>query len=83
MRSWLRRSGRGYRSASSGIRRRMRDRERDIWLAWHIAALMRSRKLPALGTLLRPPKPKPMREELAERKQEFEELKARMMRRSG
>ena len=35
--------------------RQQQERERDVWLAWHIAALSRMDKLPPLDRLLRPP----------------------------
>ena len=46
-------------------------------MAWHTAALTRARKLPALATLLNRMKG-PDKTPLAERRKEFEEMKARM-----
>lgn len=52
--------------------------ERDLFLAWHIAALQRQAKLMPLAQLLAKLKP---RQEIPieQRRAEFEELKARMM----
>lgn len=47
------------------------------WLAWHTAALSRSRRMPALVRLLGVPDAKPLEgEELERRRREFEEMKA-------
>lgn len=59
--------------------RREREQARDLWLAWHVAALGRARKMPPLHRLLNPPKTKRLTpEERARRAAEFEELKGRM-----
>lgn len=55
--------------------------QHDLWVAWHIAALQRSKRLPALKSLLRrgSNRAKPLRgAELQRRRAEFAELKARM-----
>jgi hypothetical protein len=51
------------------------EQARMLSLAWHVAALMRSRRLPSLAHLLRPPsqvKDVP----LEERRKEFEDMQA-------
>ena len=48
-----------------------------ISMAWHTAALVRARKLPALAMLLNRMKG-PDKTPLAERRKEFEEMKERM-----
>jgi hypothetical protein len=56
-----------------------RERERDLWLAWHVAALGRTKKLPTLKRLLHPPETKLLGpDEAAARAAEFAELKQRM-----
>lgn len=64
------------------VRARLRrERERDLWLAWHIAALGRVKKFPSLKRLLRPAKAHGLTpDQAAQRQAEFEELKARMER---
>jgi len=55
------------------------ERERDLWLAWHIVALERARRLPRLKRLLHPPATRRLEgEEKAKREREFEELTKRM-----
>ena len=52
--------------------------ERDLALAWHVAALQRTKKLPSLKRLLHPPQTKVLEgEELDRRAAEFEEMKRR------
>ena len=60
---------------------RLEQAHRDrLALAWHIAALMRTKKLPALERLLKPP-PKPLTgAELETRRREFEDMKQIMER---
>lgn len=68
----------------AAVWRQEQDRERDLWLAWHTAALSRAKKLPPLERLLRPRKSKALTaEEKAARKAEFEALKERMGKRDG
>jgi len=65
--------------AIDAARWRLEQRQRmDLSLAWHIAALSRSRTLPDLSTLLRPPEARKLEgAELERRRQEFEEMKER------
>ena len=54
--------------------------DRDTRLAWHMAALQRSKRLPPLRTLLSTFKTHKLKgEELAKRKAEHEELKRKML----
>jgi hypothetical protein len=60
------------------IWQRERERERDIWLAWHIATLTRTRSMPPLQRLVTPKKSKALKgEEKARREREFREMVAR------
>jgi len=48
---------------------------RDMWLAWHIAALSRTKRLPALQKLIRPGKAKALHGEALEaRRRERDEM---------
>jgi len=49
------------------------EQRRMLSLAWHVAALQRVKRLPSLRQLLRP---RPKKVPIAERRREFEELKA-------
>ena len=52
-----------------------REHRRDAWLAWHIAALSRAKRLPALKKLLGSDKAKPLEgEELKRRRAEHQEI---------
>jgi hypothetical protein len=52
-----------------------REYQRDAWLAWHIAALSRAKRMPTLKKLLQTDKAKPLRgEELDRRQAEHAEL---------
>lgn len=54
-----------------------REHRRDAWLAWHTAALVRSKRLPPLQRLIRADDAKPLRgEELERRRQERDEMLA-------
>ena len=47
------------------------------WLAWHIAALQRVKRFPALARLMGPDKPKEVGpDELKKRRADFQEMKA-------
>lgn len=47
------------------------------WLAWHVAALVRSKKLPPLARLFGLPEAKPLSgDELENRRREFAQMKA-------
>ncbi len=60
-------------------RRWEREHRRDAWLAWHVAALGRAKKLPPLQRLLGTKPARTLRgAELAKRQREFEELKRSM-----
>lgn len=53
--------------------------QRDVMLAWHMAAFIRSRRLPDLKTILNPGETKVLTpEEKAKRAAEFDRLNARM-----
>lgn len=55
-------------------------RER-AWLAWHVAALSRAKKLPPLGRLLKSPEAKDLSgDELERRQEEFESMTANWQR---
>ena len=48
------------------------------WAVWHVAALSRVKRLPALSRLIQAPEAKPLSEEEAvERRSEFEEMSGR------
>lgn len=48
------------------------------WAVWHVAALSRVKKLPALSRLIQSPEAKPLSEEAAvDRRSEFEEMSGR------
>lgn len=49
-------------------------------LAWHTAALMRAKRMPALSQMVARLKRPRRNEPIERRREEFEELKARMMR---
>lgn len=52
---------------------------RDAWLAWHVAALSRAKRLPGLRALLRPAKARGLEgEELERRRRERDEMLARV-----
>lgn len=60
--------------------RRERDRERDTWLAWHVAALTRAKRMPELAEMLNPGRTRRLsREEYRRRKAEQAELVKRML----
>lgn len=62
------------------VRRRERERERDVTVAWLVVALGRARRLPELTTLLRPRRRTRQLTgaERAAREQEFARLQAQM-----
>ena len=52
-----------------------REHRRDAWLAWHIAALSRAKRLPALQRLIAPGKARALEgEELERRRAEHQEI---------
>ena len=52
-----------------------REHRRDAWLAWHIAALSRAKRLPALQRLISPGKARALKgEELERRRAEHREI---------
>ena len=54
------------------------DQRARAWLAWHVAALSRVKRLPPLSRLVNPPEAKRLEPDQAEaRRQEFAEMKAR------
>lgn len=54
------------------------DQKRDAWLAWHIAALSRGKKLPSLARVMPKPPARTLKgAELRERQAEFAELSQR------
>lgn len=54
------------------------------WLAWHVAALSRTRTLPPLARLIRPAPAKPLTNEQRQvRKREFDEMRDRWLRATG
>ena len=55
--------------------RRDQQREANAWLAWHMAALGRVKRLPALRRFIRPVKGEVTPEELDRKKREFEAMK--------
>lgn len=51
----------------------------DAWLAWHIAALSRARRLPRLARIVRPADAEPLKGEALEcRREERDEMLARV-----
>ena len=56
----------------------LQEQKRDAWLAWHIAALTRAKRLPSLASVMpKPPARKLSGAELRTRQQEFAELTER------
>lgn len=54
------------------------DHRMRAWAVWHVAALSRTKRLPALSRLIQSPEAKPLSEEEAvERRSEFEEMSGR------
>jgi len=61
---------------AEGWRREQAQRGR-AWLAWHIGALQRTKRFPSLQRLMGPDKPKALSaDEMASRREEFQEMKA-------
>ncbi len=59
--------------------RLQREHERDAWLAWHIAALQRVKRLPDLRRFMGRDKARPLRgAELERRRREHEEIVRRL-----
>jgi hypothetical protein len=59
--------------------RQEREQERAAWLAWHVAALSRTKRLPSLRQMVRPGRTKVLSaDEAARRRAEHEELIAKM-----
>lgn len=55
------------------------DQKQLAWLAWHVAALSRSKRLPALNRLLSKGESKKLSgKELQDRREEFKKLKERV-----
>lgn len=51
------------------------DHRRNAWLAWHVAALSRAKRLPSLKRLVEPKDAKPLHgEELERRRQERDDM---------
>lgn len=68
-----------YATIDAAVWRMEQAHRRDGWLAWHIAALSRARRLPALQRILGGGKSHALSgDELEQRRQEHEELKRRM-----
>ena len=62
---------------SDGWRQR-RERQRDAWLAWHIAGMMRTKRMPSLNVLI-PPEPRAvMGDELERRRRDHERIVRRL-----
>lgn len=61
----------------AGMERNQAERELTMSLAWHTAALTRTKRMPALAQLLARMKPRKA-VPIEERREEFEEMKARM-----
>lgn len=60
------------------------EHDRDAWIAWHTAALVRAKQMPTLAHLAGRDKAKPLKgKELAKRKAEHEEMVRRMGKRHG
>jgi len=64
----------------AAIWRRRQERERDLWLAWHMAALQRAKRLPTLKRLLSgmTPARRLSAADEAARREEFADLTQRM-----
>ena len=58
----------------AALRRQEQQRERDTWLAWNIAALARSRRMPALRSLLA----KPAAVDMEQKRREHAEIVGRL-----
>lgn len=58
----------------AALRRREREMERDTWLAWHVAALVRLKRLPPLRSLLA----KPAAVDMEAKRREHAEIVGRM-----
>ena len=59
----------------AGARRLERERQRDAWLAWHIAAMGRAKRLPSLRRLLGVPRARRLQgAELERRRREHAEI---------
>jgi hypothetical protein len=59
----------------AGARRLERERQRDAWLAWHIAAMGRAKRLPSLRRLFGTPRARRLQgAELERRRREHAEI---------
>jgi len=68
-----------YATMEAAAWRMEREQRRDVWLAWHVAALSRAKRLPALQRLMVGGKAKVLTgEEAEQRREEHEELRRRM-----
>jgi len=55
--------------------RQEREQQQQAWLAWHVAALMRSKRLPALQRLMPRPRARRLKgKELERRRREHDEI---------
>ncbi len=66
----------------AGTERMQAERELTMSLAWHTAALTRTKRMPTLKSLLAKLKPRKT-VPIERRREEFEEMKARMLRGGG
>lgn len=65
----------------AAAKRMERERQRDAWLAWHVAALVRAKRFPPLKRVLGLDKARPLEgEELERRRREHQEIVERMTR---
>lgn len=61
------------------VERREAEHDRDAWIAWHMAAMVRAKQMPTLARLAGRDRAKPLKgEELAKRRAEHEEMVRRM-----
>ncbi len=67
-----------YMAIEASVWRMEREQRMTAWAVWHIAALTRARKMPALQALLKQPAAKALTPEEAEEKRaEFETMRQR------
>ena len=70
-----------YATIQAAAWRLEQEHKRDVWLAWHVAALSRARRLPPLARLLGSGKARALEgEELEERRTEHAEMTQRWKR---
>ena len=69
-----------WRDLAARRKREQEERERQVWLAWHTAAWMRSKTLPSLNEVLGRNRTRTLSKAQAEeRKAEHDELTKRML----